>query len=112
MQKDDQVYLGHMLDMAQKAVSLAKDKRRFDFDADEMMRLALAHLLQIIGEAASHISKECQDVNGQIPWKAVIGMRHKVVHDYMDINEDIIWGTVTQDLPLLINELKKIVLSA
>ena len=111
MPKDDQVYLGHMLDMAQKAIGLLKNKQRGDYDSDEALRLALAHLPQIIGEAASHVSKQCRDSLPRIPWKAVIGMRHKVVHDYMEVNEDVVWGTVTQDLPSLTNELKKIVAS-
>lgn len=109
MLKDDQVYLGHMLDMAQKASSLVRNKKRADYDADETLRFALAHLLQIIGEAASHVSKECWQSQPQIPWQAIIGMRHKVVHDYMDVNEDVVWGTIVEDLPFLINELKKIV---
>ena len=112
MRKDDQVYLGHRLDMAQKALVLVKNKQRGDYDSDEALRLALAHLLQIIGEAASHVSKECRDSMPQLPWNAVIGMRHKVVHDYMDVNEDVVWGTVTQDLPSLIDKLKKIVFPA
>ena len=103
MLKDDRVYLGHMLDMAQKALNLIKNKQRADYDSDETLRLALAHLLQVIGEAASHVSKECRDSQPQILWKVVIGMRHKVVHDYMDVNEDVVWGTVIQDLPLLVN---------
>lgn len=111
MPHDDEVYLGHMLDMAQKALSLSKNKQRVDYDGDETLRFALAHLLQIIGEAASHVSKECCDSQPQIPWKAVIGMRHKVVHDYMNVNEDVVWGTVTKDLPPLIEALKRIVSS-
>ena len=41
--------------------------------------------------------------------KAIISMRHKVVHDYMDLNEDVIWDTTTTDLPELISQLEKIV---
>jgi len=51
MQKDDLVYLGHMLDMARKAVEKIGGKDRFEFDQDENLRMALLHLVQIIGEA-------------------------------------------------------------
>ena len=51
--------------------------------------LALAHLVQVIGEAARRVSPEFCDAHPEIPWKAIVGMRHKVVHDYMDVDEDI-----------------------
>jgi uncharacterized protein with HEPN domain len=52
MQHDDQVYLRHMLDMARKARELAESRSQAEFEHDEVLRLALRHLLQIIGEAA------------------------------------------------------------
>ena len=89
MPKDDSLYVGHMLDMAQKALSLIEGKDRTTYDQDEVLRLALAHLIQVIGEAARHISQDLRDVHPQIPWKAIIGMRHRIVHDYLDVDEDI-----------------------
>ena len=109
MHKDDLVYAGHMLDMSQKALSLIQGKERRDYNSDEALRLALAHLIQVIGEAARQISREFAETNPQIPWKAIVGMRHKVVHDYMNVDEDVVWDTVTRELPPLVNELKKIV---
>ena len=49
MPSDDSVYVGHMLDMAQKAIRLAEGKDRAEFDRDEALQLALAHIIQIIG---------------------------------------------------------------
>ncbi len=109
MHKDDAVYLGHMLDIAQKALLLVKDKTRADYDRDEPLRLALAHLIQIIGEAARGVSQEFCKAHSEIPWKAIVGMRHKVVHDYMDVDEDVVWDTVTKELDPLVTQLKKIV---
>ncbi len=109
MQHDDAVYLGHMLDAARKAAALVQGKRRSDFDKEEPIRLALAHLIQIIGEAARRVSSDCQQAHAKIPWKAIVSMRHKVVHDYMDLNEDVVWDTATTDLPKLVAQLEKIV---
>jgi|SRR3989338_1553877 len=108
MQKDDLVYAGHMLDMAKKALDLVRGKNRQDYNSDEVLRFALAHLLQVIGEAARHVSKDFSSAHPEIPWKAIIGMRHKVVHDYMNVDEDIVWDT-TRELPPLVAELGKIV---
>ena len=58
--KDDLVYIGHMLDMARKASEKVKGKSRKDYDEDENLRLALAYLIQIIGEAARRVSPEFQ----------------------------------------------------
>lgn len=109
MQKDDLVYAGHMLDMARKALCLIRDKDRRDYNSDEALRFALAHLIQVIGEAARHVSKKFCGANPQIPWKAIVGMRHKVVHDYMNVDEDVVWDTVVKELPSLVRELEKVV---
>ena len=106
---EDVIYLGHMLDMSQKALRLVEGKQRRDYDDDESLRLALAHLLQVIGEAARHVSQAFWDSHPDIPWKAIIGMRHKVVHDYMDVDEDIVWDTVTTELGPLVDQLKRAV---
>lgn len=108
MQKDDLVFVGHMLDSARKAVDLSRQKTRRDFDTDEALALALTHLLQIIGEAARKTSKPFTDRHPEIPWKAIIGMRHKVVHDYLYVDQDLVWDVVTRDLEPLIARLAKL----
>ena len=59
-------------------------------DADENLRLALTHLVQIIGEAGRQVSREFSDRHPEIPWADIVGMRHKVVHDYLGVDEDIV----------------------
>jgi uncharacterized protein with HEPN domain len=55
--KDDLVYVGHMIDTARKARKFVENKERADFDADEPLRIALAHLIQTMGQAARHLSE-------------------------------------------------------
>ena len=109
MQKDDLIYAGHMLDTARKAASKVAGRTREDYDRDENLRMALAHLIQILGEAARHVSPAFQQSHSEIPWKQIIGMRHKVVHDYLHVNYDIVWAVVSADLPPLIAQLEKFV---
>jgi uncharacterized protein with HEPN domain len=109
MPKGDLLYLGHMLDVSLQAVAKVEDKSRRDFDQDENLRLALTHLIQVIGEAARRVSPESRQRYPFIPWNDIIGMRHKVVHDYLDIDFDVVWAVATIDLPDLITLLKPIV---
>ena len=59
-----------------------KSKSREEYNFDDNLRYALAHLIQTVGEAARRISNEEQNAHPEIPWSKVIGMRHKIVHNY------------------------------
>ena len=109
MSPRDLVYVGHMLDMAKKAINKVHCLSRGAYDADENLRLALIHLIQIIGEAGRQVSREFSDRHPEIAWADIIGMRHKVVHDYLGVDEDIVWQVVTEDLPKLVTALEAIV---
>jgi uncharacterized protein with HEPN domain len=109
MSPRDLVYVGHMLDMATKAVSKTRGVSREAYDADENLRFALIHLIQVIGEAARQVSREFADTHAEIPWTDIVGMRHKVVHDYLGVDEDIVWQVVVEDLPKLVAALEPLV---
>jgi uncharacterized protein with HEPN domain len=98
-----------MLDMARRALHLVKGKTRADFDSDEALALALTHLLQVIGEAARHVGPDFRAKYPEIPWQAIVGMRHRVVHDYLHVDEDIVWDIVTADLGPLVAALERII---
>ncbi len=109
MRKDDQLFLGHILDAANHATNLVRGKSRDDLNHDMALRFALPHLVQIIGEAARRLSAEFMADHPEIPWKTMIGMRHKIVHDYFGVDMDLVWKTVTEELPPLLSKLQKIV---
>jgi uncharacterized protein with HEPN domain len=97
-----------MLDTANKAIEFVQGITRDDFDNNELLRLSLTHLLQVIGEAARRVSPSFRATYPQIDWKAIVGMRSKVVHDYLNVDEDIVWDTVINELPSLVKELENI----
>ena len=109
MQKDDTIYLGHMLDMARRASSKVCGLSRADYDEDENVRLALAHLVQTIGEAAARVSQDTRASHPEIPWRQIVGIRHRIVHDYMNVDFDILWEVVSRNLPDLIASLEPLV---
>jgi uncharacterized protein with HEPN domain len=98
-----------MLDTARKSASRVKRENRAAYDADENLRLALAHLIQVLGEAARRVSPEFRQMHPEVPWNEIIGMRHKIVHDYLRVDEDIIWQVATVDLPRLVQTLDRLV---
>jgi uncharacterized protein with HEPN domain len=70
--------------------------------ADENLHLACVHLVQVIGEAASRVSAETRARNPEVPWRQIIGMRHRVVHGYLEVDLEIVWQVISDDLPELI----------
>ena len=100
-----------MLDAVRDAIGFARGRKRGDLDADRMFALALVKCIDIVGEAASGVSKEFQLKHSSIPGTEVIGMRHLLVHGYFAVDMDRVWDTVTIDLPPLITELERMLSS-
>ena len=71
------------------------------FHSDKRTRWAVYSQIIIVSEAARRISREFQDQHAEIPWAEMTGMRHKLVHDYDDIDWVLVWDTVAVDLPKL-----------
>jgi len=109
MFEDDSVRIRHILDAAREAVAFSQGRSRADLDTDHKLNLSLVRLLEIIGEAARGISSEFREAHPDLPWKSMIGMRDRLIHAYFDVNLDVVWETVTEDLPSLIAKLEKIV---
>jgi uncharacterized protein with HEPN domain len=105
---DDITRLKHMLDAATKACEFTQGKSRSSLDSDEILSLAIVRLIEIIGEAAAKLSADKRNELPQIPWRDVISMRNRIVHAYFDINLDLVWQTIVEDLPDLIAELDAI----
>lgn len=97
----------HMLDAAKKAVRVASARNRGDLDSeDDPLADALVRLISVIGEAGSKVSPETRSRFAGIPWPDVVGMRNRLIHSYFDINLDILWATVQDSLPSLIQRLE------
>jgi len=106
--KDDIIRLRHILEAAMDSISFSQDKTRASLDTDKMFRFSLVRCVEVIGEASSKLSDGCQNEFPQIPWNKIINMRNRLIHAYYDINLNILWRTITKDLPPLIAELEKI----
>lgn len=105
--RDENLYLGDMLDNAREAREIVTDRVRSDFDSDRLFHLAVLHLIQTIGEAATHVSQVTRASHPTIPWGDIVGMRNILVHRYGGVNGDKVWEVLTSYLPGLIAELER-----
>lgn len=108
MNDKDEALLRDMLDAAQDALEFVRGQNRSALSSNKMLRYAVVRAIQIIGEAASQLSQPFRAKQAHIDWRGIIGMRHKVVHDYVHVDPSIVWDVVENDLQPLITELEKI----
>ena len=106
MDEQDSIRLRHIADAAEKAMRFAAGRTRADLDQDEMLALALARLLEIIGEAAKNVSEGTRAQFPNIPWRSIAGTRDRLIHGYFDVDLDIVWEVITRDLPALVDALR------
>lgn len=104
---DDPERVQHMIQAAEKALRFSEGKTRADLDDDELLALALVKLLEIVGEAAAQLSPATRRKLASIPWSQIVGMRNRLIHNYDDVDHDVLWQTLQTDLVPLIEELKK-----
>ena len=105
MRRDD-AYLLDMLLAAREAREFAASLTLPEFERNRMAQLAILKAVEVVGEAASHVSAEVRDAHSEIPWRGIIGMRNRLVHWYFSVRLERVWETVTQDIPRLISQLE------
>jgi len=105
----DDAYLLDMLLAARKAQAFTVGVTQDQFEHDEILQNAVIRVIQIIGEAASKVSDEFRQAHPEIPWHGIIGMRHRLVHDYLHIDLIRVWQVVEKDIPALVPLLEPLV---
>ncbi len=105
---NDLVRLQHMLDAAQKALEFSVGMNRSNLENDEVRQFALVRAVEVVGEAANNITKEFKAQHLDIAWAEIVGMRHRLVHAYFDVDLDLLWSVIRDDLPPLVAALRDI----
>lgn len=108
LHRDDAIRLRHMLDAGRDAMSFIANRTRRDLDTNRQLSFALVRAIEIIGEAANKVSPEGQMLAPGVPWPEITAMRNRIVHAYYDVNLDLVWATVRDDLPPLIARLEQV----
>jgi uncharacterized protein with HEPN domain len=108
MRTEDQIRVQHMIDAAESVAQFLDGRQRRELDSDRMLLFAVVRAIEIIGEAAGRVSLETRDATPEIPWGAIIAVRNRLIHGYFDIDTQIVWKTVSKELPALLRQLRKI----
>ncbi|MCC7106870.1 MAG: DUF86 domain-containing protein [Chloroflexi bacterium] len=95
-----------MLAHAREARDILEGKTRADLDRERLLELALLRLLAVIGEAATRLPDEMLERHSEVSWASIIGLRNRLIRGYDEINLDIVWATVSDDLPVLVAQLE------
>lgn len=99
--KTDTVYAGHILDAIAQIEAYTQGMEAAAFATDRLRQDAVMRQLEIIGEAARRLSEAFKAQHATVPWRAVIGMRNRLAHDYIHVDVQIVWEVVQYDLPVL-----------
>jgi uncharacterized protein with HEPN domain len=102
---DDRVRIRHMRDAVEKALRYTQDSSRQGLADDEILRLAVTKLVEIVGEAAKQVSEPTRNAHPLVPWSAAARMRDRLTHHYFDVDLDVLWATITEDFPPLLDAL-------
>ena len=102
--KDDLIYIEHILNSIERIELYISDIEENTFLGDYILQDAVVRQLEIIGEATERISMDFRLNHHEVPWADMAGMRDVLIHDYIDVDFEIVWKTVIKSIP----ELKKL----
>ena len=106
MHAEDRIRLLHMVEASQAAMRFVASRQRADLQTDQMLLFAVIRAIEVVGEAANKVSEEVRAANPNIPWKAIVGMRNRLIHAYFDVDTDMVWETLQLEIPAVLNDLE------
>ena len=104
--RDDLNLVADMIDNASDSIAFVDGLTFSEFCLDRKTKAAVLRCIQTIGEAASRVSQNERNAHPEIPWKEIIGMRNILVHRYFNLDDEAIWKVISNDLPVLLRDLK------
>ncbi len=106
--RPDRLLLEDMLDAIEEVVDVTPQSRE-EFDANKLVRSHVLRHIQIVGEAASRVSKNLKSRHPEVPWRSIAGMRHAIVHGYFEVDWNEVYSTALRDVPPLKAQIQTII---
>ena len=106
--RSDNILLYDILECCDRIASYIEGVTRVTFEENYQLQDALIRKLEVIGEAAKGLSSEITANDPEVPWSKMAGMRDRMVHQYFRVDLDVVWKTVTVDIPLLRSQIGSI----
>src|SRR3989338_7386831 len=100
-QRTPKLFVDDIKESIKKIEKYTKEISEKFFESDEKIIDAVVRNLEIIGEAANKMPAEFKSKHKDIPWKKIVGMRNKVIHEYFGVDWEILWDTIKEDIPKL-----------
>ena len=103
----DKLYLKHIVEAIKKIKQYSEGITAEDFKKESLIQDGVVRELEIIGEAARVISETTKKKYPDIPWYDIAGMRNRLIHEYFQVDVEVVWKTVTQDLQILLDKFEE-----
>lgn len=104
----DEARIRHMLDATRRAMELAKDKDTSNLPPEDETALALVRLLEILGEAAGRVTSTLREKHPRVPWRDISATRNRIIHEYFNVDMEVVGAIIRDDLPPLVSSLEVI----